>query len=720
MFRKVLSLSLSAVCVASMALAAAVNPPGLSKGGLSRFESTTFQGLGDSITGGQPSYCDAAFDISNVPLWTTGASVVPGRLVKNSTNDLFYTNGTGTTGATMPTVASPNDGTILWVYNKPSAYKTATSYLTWAEVFSGGRLNWDMAQGYNGTCGGVFDVVLSSGGSNYSPNPTITLDNGGTATATVVNGVITKINILSPGFSAGPVGVTITDGTGSGATVASVKTSPSGTFGITGEATSNILARVNDAASSSAQIIVVHAGVNDAKSIGITADTTIANLRTIFDTLQAAGKRVIVIPVNAFTPSYTTAYGAKLLRINRFIEAYCRGETWANPSGYRAIRMADARPYLTDQSSAAVLKQIGGSGGVAGSMVTDGIHPSQLGGAYLGYVVAQAAQPWVGPPQDYINPYSTGFDGFDPTYNPSGNMFTGLPWQASTAYALGAQVIKSTSTGVKYTVTTAGISAASGGPVGNGASIADGSVVWEQSGVDGRHNFSSGTGGTLTAAAGVTHTGSVALGWAVTRTTGTAVGSVTESLVSYANGRPGTQQQIIFSLGSGGTNEVWRLVPTASANHFWGITAADLGVSKYYMEVELELSGLANFNGAMAYLLGYRFEATAGGSLQGVGQHYLGSSGEQIAWPNGGRMLLRTQPMTLPATNTTLQPEVVFTFDASGGAGSSTATVKINSIAVRRAMPRRRRPDRQLPRHRGAGLRATAAKPNRIALRRVA
>lgn len=52
----------------------------------------------------------------------------------------------------------------------------------------------------------------------------------------------------------------------------------------------------------------------------------------------------------------------------------------------------------------------------------------------------------------------------------------GFPaWQPLTAYGLGAQV---TNGGLSYQATTAGTSAASGGPTGQGTGIADASVIW--------------------------------------------------------------------------------------------------------------------------------------------------------------------------------------------------------------------------------------------------
>ena len=673
----------------AIAFAQPAAPPGITALKQASQSGVLFQFAGDSITGAQSQYFPSETDTSSIPAWAASTVYPAGRVVKSG-SDLFYTSGGGTSGATPPAVGALNDGGITWVYLKPVAYKGGTSYPSWAEVLSGGRLVWDMSTGYKGTNFGLFDVVLSSGGSNYSATPTVSLDNGGTATATVVNGVITKINILSPGFQSGPTGVTITDSTGSGATVCSAKTFPSGTFGIIGEATANILCRLSDITSSPANIIVVLAGVNDVKSSGITADTTIANLRKIYDAVQLSGKKLIVIPIMPWVTSYTTAYGAKALRVNGFIAAYARGESWANPNGLRNVRVADVRPYWTDNSVLTSMRPIGGTGGVAGAVTADGLHPSQLGAFYLGYMIVQAAEPWIGPPLDSINPYANAVDGYDPVYNPSGNMLAGMPWQANTVYALGAQVTNGSTS--SYTATTAGTSAASGGPVGNSGSIADGSVVWAATKNPGLANFSGGNTGTKTAAAGVTisttsgNAGALASGWTMTRTTGTASGTENFTIESpWSNNRPGTRQVIQWSLGGGGTNEVWKLITANFTQDKYGVVPADLGVAKVYLEIELELSGVANLTGLQAFLQGDRFEASAGGNLQGAGAHYLQSTGEQISWPNSGKMLLRTQPMTIPANNTVMQIQLVTTFDASGAAGSATATIKVNHVALRRS-----------------------------------
>ena len=56
-----------------------------------------------------------------------------------------------------------------------------------------------------------------------------------------------------------------------------------------------------------------------------------------------------------------------------------------------------------------------------------------------------------------------------------------LVWLASTAYSVGDRVSNGANT---YVATTAGTSAASGGPTGTGTGIADGSVVWAFEGIN--------------------------------------------------------------------------------------------------------------------------------------------------------------------------------------------------------------------------------------------
>jgi len=60
---------------------------------------------------------------------------------------------------------------------------------------------------------------------------------------------------------------------------------------------------------------------------------------------------------------------------------------------------------------------------------------------------------------------------------------SGVPWEPNTVYTTQFYVNLVTNGGNLYTCTTAGTSAASGGPTGTGASITDGTAVWKYSGV---------------------------------------------------------------------------------------------------------------------------------------------------------------------------------------------------------------------------------------------
>ena len=84
----------------------------------------------------------------------------------------------------------------------------------------------------NAVAGQVSNIVLTSGGTGYSSTPTVTIEGNGvgaTATATVISGIITKINLDSSSDSCRAFGqnytkasVKITGGGGSGATARAV------------------------------------------------------------------------------------------------------------------------------------------------------------------------------------------------------------------------------------------------------------------------------------------------------------------------------------------------------------------------------------------------------------------------------------------------------------------------------------------------------------------
>jgi hypothetical protein len=390
---------------------------------------------------------------------------------------------------------------------------------------------------------------------------------------------------------------------------------------------------------------------------------------------------VIARPIPPRATGLTPATAAVIHRVNRFIRAYCRGEAWANPAGLVAgIVLADSTGYWTD-GAAGGYAPIGGTGGVAGAMTVDGLHPSQRAAMCDGYVGALAASRWSGPPAPYTARAYAADDGYDPVYNPSGNMLEGYPWQAATAYALGQQCAAN---GQVYRCIQAGTSAASGGPSGVGSSATDGGAKWAWMFAARTSVFGSGTAGVISPATGVTVSGSLASGLSLVRNGGSASGTLAAAIESpWSNGQAGQRQSLAFSLGAGTASERWDLgfQPTRSVAGM-NVQPTDLGTTRFVAELEVEVTGAQNLTRLQFNL--QDATAVAVGPFQGgVGRELLGV-GDPAPWPNGGRIVLRTPPFVIPADWANLNWVLIMGFNATGGAGSAAATIKPTYLALRR------------------------------------
>jgi hypothetical protein len=648
----------------------------------------SINGLGDSISarGGQYQQPGAY----NAPQWLPNTAYVVGNLVVN--NNLIYRCTTGGTsaGAGGPTGLGSGivDGTAQWLQLRPNIVLGSESYLNWAEKYSNGQLYVNQQEGITGITGSLVKIIVINGGQNYLPSDTIAVSGSGVSVSpVVVNGVITAVNILNPGqptstgFSA-----SITTSTGTGAVLSGVQI-PSGTFGVGGCLTRDMVARLPDVLASKTDIVVVHGGTNDLTA-SVDSSTIIANLQLCYESLIKAGKRVIAVPIQPRT-GLTGIQIAALHRVNNWIQNYCQAHLSINPLN-KAIDIADPSGYWTDGSSATGLPVGGGSGTVAYAVTGDGLHQSPRGAQYFGYTVWVAAQRLIGgsTPLYPVRRYSQ-TDGYDPVRNPAGNMLEGAPWTLSTAYAVGAIVSNDTAPVKTYRCTVAGTTAGAGGPTGTGGSIADGTVTWAYIRPAGTSTGNCGNAGTGTAAGGIVFVGNIPTGTAFARSAGTAAGTITFSSESpWSNGQVGQRPVFAFSLGAGAADEVWNYTINNTAFANLGIVAGDLLTSYLYAEVEVELSNIAN----LAYC-GIEFQDSASSflcqdmtnSAIGSARLMLASSGEMIAYPNGGKILLKTNPILIPAglSNVTLQ--LRFAFQCAGGAGSATTTAKINYAAIRKA-----------------------------------
>lgn len=133
-------------------------------------------------------------------------------------------------------------------------------------------------------------------------------------------------------------------------------------FGVSGETSTQILARVNDAANSRADAVVVLAGTNDRGVAALSAAITIANLTAIITALRAKNKRVFLLTVPprglSGTPYFTA--GSQQLNylyaVNTWIKrvaSQARGVTVIDPWADWADPLSNVAAFRAGQINAA-------------------------------------------------------------------------------------------------------------------------------------------------------------------------------------------------------------------------------------------------------------------------------------------------------------------------------------------------------------------------------
>lgn len=111
------------------------------------------------------------------------------------------------------------------VVSNANLYQLAAQYyndpLQWTTIAQANGLDDPQVTG-----GALINIIINSGGSGYSNNPTITFNGNqsvvANASAVVVDGVIVKINIVTPGNFLQQPQVIIADTTGSGANATAI------------------------------------------------------------------------------------------------------------------------------------------------------------------------------------------------------------------------------------------------------------------------------------------------------------------------------------------------------------------------------------------------------------------------------------------------------------------------------------------------------------------
>jgi hypothetical protein len=442
-----------------------------------------------------------------------------------------------------------------------------------------------------------------------------------------------------------------------------------------------MLARVSDATNNDASIIVVEGSTTNMTTYA----TMVSQLQSIYETIVASGKWVVALTIPPRT-SLTAAQQLLLLRINNWIRAYCNQESWANPSGYKQVLLADPSIYLTDTSNTSSVQPIGGSSGLNPCVTTDGIGISNRGAQLIGFSIYEAIKRLLSnsvsvPPRMYSMA-----DGYDSSVNPRGNMVEGIAWTSNTAYTAGQ--IRSNNTNI-YRCVTSGTSANSGGPTSNTGTITDGTAQWTFQRPQGLSVGYVANGGTQTAYSGITYSGSFPASTSMSRTNGSANGTITGALeIPRTDLIPGQRYTLSFSLSGGTTSEIWRffLINAASYNTL-GLTSSDLGNTYIYTEAEIDVSNTAYLNGLYLSLIDNSgsglVSQTGNFNATGSSTYIIPPTGDTINWPNGSKMFFRGPPTLLPNNMTTLQLVLYIGFDTS--IGTATGTFKINNFGIRKA-----------------------------------
>jgi lysophospholipase L1-like esterase len=153
-------------------------------------------------------------------------------------------------------------------------------------------------------------------------------------------------------------------------------------YGIGGETTTQILARVPDVIALNPGWVWITAGTNDVNG-AVSFATTKANFGAMFDAFDAAGIRVAVLTLPPrLAGSYSGTAKADTLAINEWLRQQAR----LRPS----LVVADIWPSLADGSSSNYVSTLWGF-----NPTSDGVHLSATGGYAAGKVLAEALRPYV-------------------------------------------------------------------------------------------------------------------------------------------------------------------------------------------------------------------------------------------------------------------------------------------------------------------------------------
>uniref|UniRef100_A0AAU6W3I1 GDSL-like lipase/acylhydrolase n=1 Tax=Pseudomonas phage Cygsa01 TaxID=3138529 RepID=A0AAU6W3I1_9VIRU len=148
-------------------------------------------------------------------------------------------------------------------------------------------------------------------------------------------------------------------------------------YGIGGDTTAMMLARIAPVLASQASVVIVLGSTNDRGAAALTAQQSINNLTSIRDQLRAAGKVVIFV---AEVPRGDTTFTANRLSGTQ-LAYHAQVRQWIlNQAAQPGVYVADPWPYMCDPASATGDCKVG--------YLHDGLHPNTTGAFYLATPIA--------------------------------------------------------------------------------------------------------------------------------------------------------------------------------------------------------------------------------------------------------------------------------------------------------------------------------------------
>ena len=188
-------------------------------------------------------------------------------------------------------------------------------------------------------------------------------------------------------------------------------------FGVGGDTTTMVRARLSSVLASAPDICVVHCGTNDIYG-GVNYSTTIENLGAIWAALTGAGITVIAVPVlprakDSASGLLPLAQRYMLQRINTWI----RKNAPAMPNVYLADPTKNIVDYTASGSNLG--DPIGGISAAVTAYTYDGLHPANMGGFWMGKAVVDVLALLTVPPGCG---FKSPVDVYDATNNPNGNV----------------------------------------------------------------------------------------------------------------------------------------------------------------------------------------------------------------------------------------------------------------------------------------------------------